>query len=56
MTNNFQYYTMKFSIGHIEPMICYAQEFKRCTDCDQLYWQGSHHEKIKRWLENTLSL
>lgn len=34
----------------------YYQEFHRCTDCDRLYWQGSHYEKIEKWLESTLSL
>ncbi len=43
-------------LHRLEPKTrCYYQEFKRCTDCDQLYWQGSHHKKIEKWLESTLS-
>jgi uncharacterized protein with PIN domain len=26
-------------------------DFRRCRDCNRLYWQGSHFEKISRWLE-----
>ncbi len=33
----------------------YYQEFHHCTDCDRLYWQGSHYEKIENWLESMLS-
>lgn len=28
----------------------YYDEFRRCTKCDQIYWQGSHFKKIKGWL------
>jgi hypothetical protein len=33
----------------------YYEEFQRCTGCGQLYWKGSHHEKIEKWLENMLT-
>ena len=26
-------------------------DFRRCRVCNRLYWQGSHFEKISRWLE-----
>jgi uncharacterized protein with PIN domain len=29
----------------------YYHDFRRCRDCNRLYWQGSHFEKINRWLE-----
>ncbi len=29
----------------------YYEEFHRCRDCRRIYWQGSHFEKIKRWLD-----
>jgi uncharacterized protein with PIN domain len=28
----------------------YYEDFHHCIDCDRLYWQGSHFEKINRWL------
>ncbi len=28
----------------------YYDEFFRCSDCDQLYWQGAHYANISRWL------
>jgi uncharacterized protein with PIN domain len=32
---------------------CYA-EFRRCTGCGQIYWRGSHIEKMERFLEEVL--
>ena len=32
----------------------YYEEFRRCTGCRQLYWKGSHHEKIEKWLASML--
>ncbi len=29
----------------------YYLDFRRCRVCQRLYWQGSHFEKISRWLE-----
>lgn len=28
----------------------YYEEFRRCTNCAQIYWQGSHFKKIKTWM------
>ena len=28
----------------------YYEEFHRCVACGRLYWQGSHHARIKAWL------
>lgn len=28
----------------------YYDQFRKCRDCRQLYWQGSHYEKIAVWL------
>jgi uncharacterized protein with PIN domain len=33
----------------------YYQRFHRCADCDQLYWQGSHYEKISAWVQQCLT-
>ncbi len=30
----------------------YYEDFHRCLNCDRLYWQGSHFEKLNRWLAN----
>lgn len=27
--------------------IKYYEEFKKCPDCDRIYWQGSHYKKMK---------
>lgn len=29
----------------------YYEQFHRCRDCHRIYWQGSHFENIKRWLD-----
>ncbi len=33
----------------------YYNEFKICSDCDRIYWNGSHYENMKRYI-NTLLL
>src|SRR6266403_5362896 len=35
-------------IAKLEPLTkIYYQEFRRCTDCAQIYWAGSHFEKLQ---------
>ncbi|MGK7929133.1 MAG: Mut7-C RNAse domain-containing protein [Spirulina sp.] len=29
----------------------YYHEFYQCTDCHQIYWQGSHYDRLKQWIE-----
>lgn len=29
----------------------YYHQFKRCPDCDRIYWQGSHHQRMRKVLE-----
>ena len=29
----------------------YYQDFSRCPRCDRLYWRGSHHAHMQRWLQ-----
>jgi uncharacterized protein with PIN domain len=29
-------------------------EFRRCTGCDQIYWKGTHFERMERFLDWTL--
>ena len=32
----------------------YFNEFFRCTNCDQLYWRGSHYEALQRLIKEIL--
>lgn len=34
-----------------ESIACQYDAFNQCTNCGQIYWQGSHYQKMKRWLE-----
>jgi uncharacterized protein with PIN domain len=29
----------------------YYHEFYQCTGCHQIYWKGSHYDKLKQWIE-----
>ena len=29
----------------------YFHEFKRCPDCRQIYWKGSHYDHMQSWIE-----
>ncbi len=43
-------------LEELEPLTrLYYEEFKRCTVCGQIYWRGSHYERMKRWLDEVLS-
>ena len=33
--------------------ITYYNEFWQCTDCQQIYWKGSHYERMKSWITKT---
>ena len=33
----------------------YSDEFYRCPACDQLYWPGSHSEKMRRFIREILN-
>ncbi len=32
----------------------YYDEFSRCRACDRVYWRGSHHERMARFVERLL--
>lgn len=32
----------------------YYDEFHRCPGCGQIYWKGSHYERIRAWLDRVL--
>jgi uncharacterized protein with PIN domain len=38
-------------INHLpEDTAAYYEEFQQCQSCQQVYWKGSHHEKMERLL------
>jgi hypothetical protein len=39
-------------INELEPLTkIYYQDFRRCTECGQIYWAGSHFEKLQERVE-----
>jgi hypothetical protein len=32
----------------------YYQKFKKCPDCDRIYWNGSHYERMKNTIERII--
>jgi Uncharacterized conserved protein len=43
-------------IEKLEPLTnIYYKEFRRCTSCGQIYWAGSHFEKLQRQIETIRS-
>ena len=34
----------------------YYDEFRTCSDCGQVYWKGSHYERMRAFLARTLGL
>ena len=38
--------------GKVPDFILYHQkEFFRCPQCRKIYWRGSHHQNMERWLK-----
>jgi len=33
----------------------YYQEFLQCSECGQIYWQGSHHQRAQRLIKEFLA-
>ncbi|HEY6069925.1 MAG TPA: Mut7-C RNAse domain-containing protein, partial [Chthoniobacterales bacterium] len=39
-------------LDRLEPLTkLYYEEFRRCPDCEQVYWSGSHFEKLQARIE-----
>lgn len=39
-------------LERLEPLTKkYYDEFKHCPDCRQVYWKGSHYERMLKWIE-----
>ncbi len=34
----------------------YYDEFRQCADCGQVYWQGSHYQRMRTFLKRTLGV
>lgn len=32
----------------------YFSEFKRCTGCQRIYWNGSHYERMRKYIESVI--
>jgi uncharacterized protein len=43
-------------VGKLEPLTkIYYDQFRRCPDCKQIYWSGSHFPKLQRRVEEIRS-
>lgn len=43
-------------IDELEPLTrAYYHDFRRCRDCGQVYWRGSHHDRLAPFLRNVLA-
>ena len=43
-------------IGKLEPLTkIYYEQFRRCSGCGQIYWAGSHFEKLQKRIEKIQS-
>jgi uncharacterized protein with PIN domain len=44
--------TKQSVINHLKPLtIKHFNEFYQCTDCKNVYWEGSHFEKLSGWIQ-----
>jgi uncharacterized protein len=34
--------------------IKYYTEFRKCSDCNRIYWEGSHYERMKKYIDNLI--
>ena len=38
--------------GKVPDYVLYHEkEFFQCQDCSRIYWRGSHHNSMKKWIE-----
>jgi uncharacterized protein with PIN domain len=43
-------------LDELEPKTkLYYDDFQRCAECGQIYWRGSHHERMRRFMESALA-
>ncbi|TBR60734.1 twitching motility protein PilT [Mastigocladus laminosus UU774] len=44
-------------IDHLpDTVVLYTDEFHRCQNCAQIYWKGSHYERLQRFIDGVLDL
>ncbi len=34
----------------------YYDDFRRCTDCERIYWKGSHYARLKEIVDRVKEL
>jgi len=43
-------------LDRLEPKTkLYYSDFRQCDVCGQVYWQGSHHERMQAFVEGVLA-
>lgn len=43
-------------IGRLQPKTCqHYNEFRLCPACNRIYWAGSHHERMQRFIQHVLA-
>ncbi|PMB43898.1 twitching motility protein PilT [Fischerella thermalis CCMEE 5205] len=39
-----------------DTVVLYTNEFHRCQNCAQIYWKGSHYERLQRFIDGVLDI
>ncbi|GAA6618512.1 hypothetical protein NUACC26_043230 [Scytonema sp. NUACC26] len=38
-----------------ESVRLYVNEFYQCQNCNQVYWKGSHYEKLQQFIDSVIN-
>lgn len=42
-------------LSQLQPLTrLYYDDFHRCSSCGQVYWQGSHYERMQEWMQKVI--
>jgi len=42
-------------LSQLQPLTrLYYEDFRQCVDCGQIYWKGSHYERMQAWMSKVL--
>jgi len=42
-------------IDRLFPKTCeYYINFKKCAGCDRIYWEGSHYERMRKYINSVI--
>lgn len=42
-------------LSQLQPLTrLYYDDFRQCVDCGQIYWKGSHYERMQTWMTKVL--